>query len=147
MKNNASFVSNRITRRQLLQGSTALSLMGCVKRANFCIEPAIIDDGSFKTIEECIPTAENIEGPFYMTDAPFRNNLRVFGDEGISVSLSGRVVQGDCSEALNGAVIEFWHADPSGGYDNESEDMRYRCAIKVSRMDLMNWKPCYQVVI
>lgn len=132
MKNNVFYIAKGVSRRQFLQSSVALGVMGCVKKANFCDEPAIVDDGDFKTVEECIPTARNIEGPFYMTNAPVRNNLRIFGDEGIPVSFNGRVVQGDCSEALTGAVIEFWHADPSGGYDNDSEEMRYRCAMEVS---------------
>jgi hypothetical protein len=62
----------------MLQNTVALGLMGCVKKANFCDEPAIVDDGDFRTAEDCISSAQNIEGPFYMTNAPIRTNLRIF---------------------------------------------------------------------
>ncbi len=122
-----------LTRRRLLQSGLALGLVGCVKKPRFCEEPAIVQDGDFRTVEdeECLSTASNIEGPFYTINAPERSNFRQWGDEGVEVTISGRVVTTDCTTTLTEAVLEFWHADPSGEYDNESEDMRYRGAIRV----------------
>ena len=111
----------------------SVGVTACVKKPGFCAQPAIIDDGEFRTVEVCRTTAANIEGPFYITDAPERNNFRLWEDEGVAVSLTGRVVEGDCSSALDGAIIEFWHANPSGDYDNDSPDMRYRGACKLRR--------------
>ena len=123
---------NQLSRRKLLQGGFALSATACVKKPNFCEQPAIVSDGVFRTADVCMMTASNIEGPFYITDAPDRSDFRLWGDEGVTVSLSGRVVSGDCSMGLEGAIIEFWHADPSGNYDNTSLEMRYRGAIQVT---------------
>ena len=44
-------------------------------------------------------------------------------------SFSGTVYESGCAAGLEGAIVEFWHADPSGSYDNKSEEMRYRCRI------------------
>ena len=122
--------SKLFTRRHLLKSSMAFGLTACVKKPVFCDEPAIKNDGDFRTASECTPTASNIEGPFYMTDAPVRNDFRLWNEEGVHVTLSGRVVTGDCTEPLEGAVLEFWHASPTGEYDNGSSDMRYRGAIQ-----------------
>lgn len=124
-----------LTRRRLLQSGLALGLMGCVKKPKFCDEPSIAQDGDFRTAdsEDCVPTASNIEGPFYSLNAPERKDFRQWGDEGVEVTISGRVVNGDCTVPLSGAIVEFWHADPNGDYDNESEQMRYRGAIRVDQ--------------
>jgi len=117
------------TRRQFLQGMTALGVTACVKKPQFCTEPALAQDGDFRTVSECIPTASNIEGPFYVTEAPVRNDFQIWGDDGVAVSISGRVVTGDCAVGLSNGMVEFWHADPSGDYDNTSSEMRYRGVI------------------
>ncbi len=117
------------TRRQFLQGMTALGVTACVKKPAFCTEPALIQDGEFRTVSDCIPTATNIEGPFYVTDAPLRNDFQIWGDDGVAVSISGRVVTGDCSVGLSNGMVEFWHADPNGDYDNTSSEMKYRGVI------------------
>ena len=79
--------------------------LACIKRPEFCSQSLITEDGEFRTFTECISTASNIEGPYYLADAPIRNDLRVFGDDGVSVSISGKIVQGDCSSGLSGAKI------------------------------------------
>ena len=98
---------SKLSRRRLLQSSLALSATACVKKPDFCEQPAIVSDGEFRTADVCTATASNIEGPFYITDAPERSNFRLWGDDGVSVSLSGRVVSGDCSMGLDGAIVEF----------------------------------------
>ena len=75
--------------------------------------------------DPCVQTDDNIEGPFYVSDAPIRSELDLYGDTGTGVTVSGRVLDADCNP-IAGAVLEVWHADPSGGYDNTSAEMRYR---------------------
>lgn len=123
--------SKAFTRRNLLKSSMAFGLTACIKKPIFCEEPAIEQDGAFRTASECTPTASNIEGPFYVTDSPERSDFRLWNEEGVEVTLSGRVVTGDCSTPLEGAIVEFWHASPTGEYDNTSSEMRYRGAIQV----------------
>lgn len=62
-------------------------------------------------------TAQEIEGPFYTPDTPRRDDLRD-GAAGSVIELVGRVLGTDC-EPIAGAVLDFWHADPAGDYDND----------------------------
>ena len=71
-------------------------------------QPSLTTESSEQSV--CRTTAANIEDFLYCSDAPERNNFRFCEDEGVAVSLTGRL-EGDCS-ALDGAIIEFWHANP-----------------------------------
>ena len=104
-----------------------------MKRLDFCNQAVIVDDGEFRTADMCISTAANIEGPFYIPGAPERNNFRVWDKDGdgVPVSLTGRILSGDCSSTTDGAIIEFWPANSNGDYDNDSSEKRYRGAIQV----------------
>jgi len=66
----------------------------------------------------CAQTEDNIEGPFYCSGAPWRTKLADAKTPGTPLSISGRVLQPDCSTPLVGAQIEIWHADIHGQYDN-----------------------------
>lgn len=125
------------TRRVLIQHLAATgvatgcaSLLGaCARPADWCEEPQFNDDGPYPYPEDCPLTASQSEGPFHREDAPERTELDLHGDEGTPLSMEGQVFEGDCDTPLAGAVVEVWHADPSGSYDNKSDDMRYRCRI------------------
>ena len=80
------------------------------------------DDDS---VDPCVVTDDNIEGPYYVSDAPVRSDLDLYGDKGTGLTVSGRVLDGDCNP-IEGAVLEIWHADPSAEYDEGSSEMRYR---------------------
>ena len=76
----------------------------------------------------CTPTGSDIEGPFHLPNAPIRNNFDLYGDVGTTLILQGQLFAQDtsgCRTPISG-TIDFWHADPSGGYDNTSADMKYR---------------------
>jgi hypothetical protein len=84
--------------------------------AGTCEPP--IDDGS------CELTPSDIEGPFYQPDSPERSDLDTLGDEGVALALSG-VVSDEACAPLADVIVEIWHADPSGVYDN-GETKNYR---------------------
>ena len=112
-------------------GGVTLSLssaIGCTESSDRC-EPKLTQDGPYRTLTECIPTAASTEGPFYLSNAPARANLRIFGETGTTVELSGRVVEASCQGPLIGAKVEIWHASPNGRYDNTSTEMRCRCQL------------------
>ena len=67
-------------------------------------------------------TARQTEGPFFKTDTPQRNSLLEKGDKNVLV-ISGRVVSAQCRPVTN-ALLDFWHADELGDYDNRG--FRYR---------------------
>jgi len=69
----------------------------------------------------CGLTEANIEGPYYRAFAPRRSNLSGQA-EGVPLELRGRVLSADCSSPLSGAVVDIWHADSHGHYDNDGSD-------------------------
>jgi catechol 1,2-dioxygenase len=79
-----------------------------------------------KTFEGDCETTTDILGPFYRPDSPVRNNLRIPGDSGALVELSGTIKHNDCTTPYNNAKIELWHCDGKGVYDNTSDKFRYR---------------------
>ncbi|MCX7913201.1 MAG: hypothetical protein N2511_01305 [Thermodesulfovibrionales bacterium] len=63
------------------------------------------------SLERCIPTPSDMEGPFYKPNAPLRNIT------GKGFTVRGRVLSyPDCKPAPD-AKIEYWHANPYGVYD------------------------------
>lgn len=71
----------------------------------------------------CTATEDNIEGPFFTPGAPRRTVLAGADTPGIKLSLTGRALRTDCSP-LPGAILEVWHADHTGAYDNEGFGFR-----------------------
>lgn len=129
-----------INRRKVLLGGSVVVgafALGCVPE----VLPADTDDpsgddpdtdvdtaadtGGEPEPSTCVATADNIQGPFYISDAPVRIDLDLYGHSGESLQLSGRLLDLDCNPITSG-VIEVWHARPDGSYDNESTEMEYR---------------------
>lgn len=69
------------------------------------------------------PTVEQTEGPFFTPDSPERKSLLEPGLEGSRLVLAGAVLATDCSPVA-GALLDFWHADSQGEYDNEGYRLR-----------------------
>lgn len=67
----------------------------------------------------CSATEPNIEGPYYRSGAPRRADLRPAGAEGVPLVIGGCVRSLDCRSILRGAVLDVWHADARGRYDND----------------------------
>jgi catechol 1,2-dioxygenase len=75
-------------------------------------------------------TTPDILGPFYRANAPFRNNLRIENSPGTPLIVRGTVFGKNCNAPLAGALIEVWHADNDGNYDNDSDKFLYRASLK-----------------
>ncbi len=69
------------------------------------------------------PTLRQTEGPFFKPRSPARSDLREPGAGGRRFELSGFVLTRSC-RPLTGAVVDLWHADEKGQYDNIG--FRYR---------------------
>ena len=63
------------------------------------------------------PTVPETEGPFFKPRSPERSDLREPGTKGSRFELSGFVLTRSCGP-LRGAVVDLWHADENGEYDN-----------------------------
>lgn len=69
----------------------------------------------------CTPSPDNITGPYYRQNAPFRTDLTEPGMAGTRITVSGRVLDPAC-QPIAGALIDVWQADDDGGYDNDGVD-------------------------
>jgi protocatechuate 3,4-dioxygenase beta subunit len=81
------------------------------------------------------PTPAMTEGPFFTPRSPLRASLVEPGMAGTRIALSGRVFTRNC-EPVAKALLDFWHADDAGEYDNEG----YRLRGHVFADDEGRWK-------
>jgi protocatechuate 3,4-dioxygenase beta subunit len=68
-------------------------------------------------------TPRQTEGPFFKPKSPQRADLREAGTKGRVFELSGVVLTRGC-RPVPGALVDLWHADENGDYDNRG--FRYR---------------------
>jgi protocatechuate 3,4-dioxygenase beta subunit len=69
-----------------------------------------------------VVTPRQTEGPFFTPDSPKRNSL-LEGKEKTRLLLTGTVLSAQCKPVPN-ALLDFWHCDEEGEYDNRG--FRYR---------------------
>ena len=77
------------------------------------------------------PTTTDILGPFYRPGAPFKTDLVQAGTKGEILHFSGTVFGKDGKTPLNGALVEIWHCNEDGVYDNTSDNYVYRASQKI----------------
>jgi protocatechuate 3,4-dioxygenase beta subunit len=65
-------------------------------------------------------TPRQTEGPFFTPQSPQRHAL---AEGRATLLVTGRVLSRDCKPMAN-ALLDFWHADEKGDYDNQG--FRYR---------------------
>jgi catechol 1,2-dioxygenase len=111
-------------RKKFLVTST-LSAIGLSTFGNIIKLP----DGKF---EGNCETTNDILGPFYRPDAPIRSDLTYKGLVGTPIKLKGKVFASDCVSPLEGAMVEVWHCNSEGEYDNESENFYQRARLVTS---------------
>ena len=69
------------------------------------------------------PTPAETEGPFFKPRSPRRTSLLEPGLTGDRIVLEGRVFSRGC-HAIGGALLDFWHANHEGEYDNRGFRLR-----------------------
>jgi protocatechuate 3,4-dioxygenase beta subunit len=69
------------------------------------------------------PTVEQTEGPYFTPNSPERTSLLEAGMSGRLLQLSGFVVNTSC-EPIENALVDFWHCDDAGEYDNVGYRLR-----------------------
>ena len=68
-------------------------------------------------------TPRQTEGPFFKPQSPQRVTLIEPASKAPRLIVSGQVLSRDC-KPVSGALLDFWHADETGEYDNQG--FRYR---------------------
>ena len=105
-----------LSRRMLLKGGLAAGGIGLA--ANY-VPRALAQD--LTPTPACHdgdpPTEEQIEGPFFKPSSPQRGDLVEPGTRGRLFELSGQVLTRSCLP-VSGALLDMWHANESGDYDN-----------------------------
>lgn len=89
---------------------------------------SIIKDANGDFKGDC-DTTNDILGPFYRPDAPVREDLTYEGLSGTRIVLKGRVFNSDCKTILKDALVEIWHCNTEGEYDNDSKEFRHRACL------------------
>ncbi len=97
-------------------------ISGC----NWTIDGIDYSDLFFDSIEECqevcsgnndcFITSDDILGPYYFEDAPFRSVIAHEDEPGQRLFISGKVRQNDCENSTSGSLIEIWQANDEGCY-------------------------------
>ncbi|HEY9113904.1 MAG TPA: T9SS type A sorting domain-containing protein [Bacteroidales bacterium] len=109
-------------RRQFLKNTSLAALsLGLLSFKAKAEPPAKVDDG-------CFPSTVDYygEGPFYTENPPdiIDGQLAASDEPGTRMIISGRVQNLDCTEFLEGTVIDIWHANDAGQYDNVGYNLR-----------------------
>ena len=90
------------------------------------------------------PTTTDILGPFYRPGAPFRTNLIHKRIKGQTLHFSGTVFAKDGKTPLSNSLVEIWHCNENGTYDNTSMSM---CTVHLPKqakwqVSFQNYFPC-----
>lgn len=120
----------RLDRRKFITLSTTAAftacVLGCSKKRTLAHMPEPLSDASTPTVGtgeapsvveaprggSCMPTSEDITGPFWRKGIPVRHDFDRFDDGGQKLTLNGRVLDEKC-QPVPQAVIEMWHANPT----------------------------------
>jgi len=109
-----------ITRRRLLRRGIYCAL-GFPLLGGF----SLVSSRLLAATEEAPETDDNMEGPFYKPGAPVRSVLLEGAAAGTPLLLTGRVLD-PRGRPLKGALLDLWHADHTGTYDNDGFKLRGR---------------------
>lgn len=119
--------SYHVARRRVLAGLGAAGAAGAagawlpglsnLASAQTPLEPTPACDDSDE------PTPAQTQGPFYTTDTPEKSDFREPGMAGTPIVLQGFVMTRSC-RPVAGALVDLWHADDAGEYDNEGFRLR-----------------------
>jgi protocatechuate 3,4-dioxygenase beta subunit len=111
-RNRRRFVAGLLT-----AGVAGLTLLRGSASAQSNLAPTpMCDDGDE-------PTPRQTEGPFFTPNSPERTTLRDDGMPGTPITLTGFVLTRSC-QPVAGALVELWHADDRGEYDNAGYRLR-----------------------
>jgi len=110
--NNHNFHASR--RRILTGGVVAATGMAFGARDVFAQQGSVPTPGCHDGDE---PTIPETAGPYFKPQSPLRSDLREPGIVGRPVELSGQVLTRAC-RPIAGALVDLWHANDSGEYDN-----------------------------
>ncbi len=75
-----------------------------------------IAPGTFLKGRDCDLTSDDILGPYWSQNHPYRTVLAHTDEPGTRIFISGMVQANDCETPLHNAIVDVWHANDSGCY-------------------------------
>lgn len=69
------------------------------------------------------PTISQTEGPYFTPGSPLKRDFAADRPKGERITIAGYVLDEECRPVAK-ALVELWHADETGAYDNESYTLR-----------------------
>ncbi len=112
------------SRRQFLKNTALAGIgLGAIQTSSSAIE----NESNIQNLDCEITTLDFYGvGPFYTENPPLVTDGKIAkSDEtGQRIRISGRVTNLDCTEILAGTIIDVWHANDAGEYDNNGYNLR-----------------------
>jgi protocatechuate 3,4-dioxygenase beta subunit len=109
------------SRRQILHSALAASGLGLAGYPNLAVGQELAPTPACK--DDDPPTLPETEGPFFKPRSPQRADLTQPPSRGRLAEISGFVLTRGC-RPVAGALLDLWHADNGGEYDNRGFSYR-----------------------
>jgi protocatechuate 3,4-dioxygenase beta subunit len=111
----------RLTRR------AALAPLAVIPAMPFLRSPAFAQAPPLELTPECrsdaVPTPAQTEEPNFRPDAPMKRDLAADVAQDMHMLIGGFVIDAACTP-VTGALVQIWHADDAGRYDNRGHRLR-----------------------
>lgn len=88
-----------------------------------------------------LETPSDDEGPFYREGAPERSEMRLKDDTTYPMTVSG-LVRAEDGKPLPGVLLDLWHADGKGAYDNDSKEFLHRGKVRTDKDGKYSFSTC-----
>lgn len=75
-----------------------------------------IAPGTILKGRDCDLTSEDILGPYWSQNHPYRTVLAHSDEPGTRIFISGKVQANNCEAPIQGAIVDVWHANDNGCY-------------------------------
>src|SRR5262245_45155479 len=115
-------MTNHAFSRRVLLGTGTAGLLGALawrrplaQQDPLPVTPQCADDDDL--------TPAQTEGPYFTPNSPERTNLLEDGMPGERIALIGYVLDTRC-RPVAGALLDLWHSDAAGQYDNKGYRLR-----------------------
>jgi protocatechuate 3,4-dioxygenase beta subunit len=114
-------IDNRFSRRALLGAGAAAIFSGLALRRARAQQSLLPATPQCREADD--PTPEQTEGPYFTPNSPERHSLVEDGMKGDRIAIAGFVLDRRC-RPVAGALLDLWHADSDGEYDNQGYRLR-----------------------
>jgi protocatechuate 3,4-dioxygenase beta subunit len=114
-------IAPRLSRRALIGAGASTLLAGLALRGGQAQDSLLPVTSQCSEGDE--PTPRQTEGPYFTPNSPERTNLVEDGMKGERIALAGFVLDRRC-RPVAGALLDLWHCDAAGVYDNDGYRLR-----------------------